>query len=92
MQRVLRVQTLQGEQTVPALLRVHWFRLKSDILWGKVRQLELKAQIITFPKLATLLIPFTHIYRNLESRELYKQTEQEVYMSGSGEKNGHSNY
>ena len=38
MQRVLRVQTLQGEQTVPALLRVHWFRLKSDIFGGKVRQ------------------------------------------------------
>ena len=38
MQSVLRVQTLLGEQTVPALLGVHWFRLKSDILWGKVRQ------------------------------------------------------
>ena len=38
MQSPQSIQTLLGEQTVPALLGVHWFRLKSDILWGKVRQ------------------------------------------------------
>ena len=32
MQSVIRVQTLLS------YIGVHWFRLKSDILWGKVRQ------------------------------------------------------